>query len=144
MIGVSRCLCGDNCSYRGDSNLRERFKLMDEEGKVIKICPEVMGGLPIPRVPAEIVNEQPLMVMTKDGRDVTREFVTGARVALAILKMHHIKTVVLKSRSPSCGCGTIYDGTFSSTVIDGNGVFARMCLKEGIAVYNEDNYVEDI
>ena len=134
MIGVSRCLCGDCCSYRGDSNLRERFKLMDEKGKVVKICPEVMGGLPTPRVP----------VMTKDGRDVTKEFVMGARVALAILKMHHIKTVVLKSRSPSCGCGAIYDGTFSSTIINGNGVFARMCLKEGITVYNEDNYVEDI
>ena len=101
MIGISKCLCGYDCTYRGDSNRIEALELIDKKGEAVLICPEVLGGLSIPRDPAEIVSEEPLCVETVNGKNVTKEYVEGAQKALDILKAFDIDYVILKSRSPS-------------------------------------------
>ena len=140
MIGISKCLCGYDCTYRGDSNIIEALELIDKKGEAVLICPEVLGGLSIPRDPAEIVSEEPLCVQTANGKNVTKEYVEGAQKALEILKAHDIEYVILKSRSPSCGFNHIYDGTFSHKVIDADGIFVRLLKKEGYKIYTEENY----
>ena len=140
MIGISKCLCGYDCTYRGDSNRIEALELIDKKGEAVLICPEVLGGLSIPRDPAEIVSEEPLCVQTANGKNVTKEYVEGAQKALEILKAHDIEYVILKSCSPSCGFNHIYDGTFSHKVIDADGIFVRLLKKEGYKIYTEENY----
>ena len=139
MIGISRCLVGDNCTYRGDSNLIEELKSLKEEA--ILVCPEVLGGLPIPRDPAEIVSESPLKVMTVKGEDVTKEYVEGAKKALDYLLENNVDTVIVKSNSPSCGAGIIYDGTYSHKKIKGDGVFVRLLRQNNIQVYTAEDYL---
>ena len=140
MIGISKCLCGYDCTYRGDSNRIEALELIDKKGEAVLICPEVLGGLSIPRDPAEIVSEDPLRVQTVNGKNVTKEYVEGAQKALEILKAHDIEYVILKSRSPSRGLNHIYDGTFSHNVIDADGIFVRLLKKEVYKIYTEENY----
>lgn len=140
MIGISKCLCGYPCTYRGDSNRQKELEKIDKEGKAVLVCPEVLGGLNIPRDPAEIVSEKPLKIMTNHGKDVTKEYLDGAKKALELLKQHDIKYVILKSRSPSCGVDQIYDGTFSHKMVKKDGVFVRLLKKEGYQVYTEENY----
>lgn len=140
MIGISKCLCGYDYTYRGDSNRIEALELIDKKGEAVLICPEVLGGLSIPRDPAEIVSEDPLRVQTVNGKNVTKEYVEGAQKALEILKAHDIEYVILKSRSPSCGLNHIYDGTFFHNVIDADGIFVRLLKKEGYKIYTEENY----
>ena len=140
MIGISKCLCGYPCTYRGDSNKQEALQKLDEQGHAVLVCPEVLGGLSIPRNPAEIVSEEPLCIKTVNGKDVTKEYLLGAKKALDILKEHDIDYVILKSRSPSCGVNHIYDGTFSHKVIDQDGIFVRLLKKEGYVVYTEEDY----
>ena len=135
MIGISKCLCGYDCTYRGDSNRIEALELIDKKGEAVLICPEVLGGLSIPRDPAEIVSEE-----TVNGKNVTKEYVEGAQKALDILKAFDIDYVILKSRSPSCGLNHIYDGSFSHRVIDADGIFVRLLKKEGYKIYTEENY----
>lgn len=139
VIGISRCLVGDNCTYRGDSNLIEELKSLKEEA--ILVCPEVLGGLPIPRDPAEIVSESPLKVMTVKGKDVTKEYVEGAKKALDYLLENNVDTVIVKSNSPSCGAGIIYDGTYSHKKIKGDGVFVRLLRQNNIQVYTAEDYL---
>ena len=139
VIGISRCLVGDNCTYRGDSNLIEELKSLKEEA--ILVCPEVLGGLPIPRDPAEIVSESPLKVMTVKGEDVTKEYVEGAKKALDYLLENNVDTVIVKSNSPSCGAGIIYDGTYSHKKIKGDGVFVRLLRQNNIQVYTAEDYL---
>ncbi|MBQ4110385.1 MAG: DUF523 domain-containing protein [Clostridia bacterium] len=141
MIGVSACLCGDNCKYSGGNNLNEEILKLYNEGKALKICPECLGGLEIPRAPAELFNcsgsdvlSGTGKVFSKDGKDVTSAFIKGAKEALKIIKENGITTVILKSRSPSCGFGKIYNGDFSGTLIDGNGVAAQLFYDNGIEV----------
>ena len=136
-ILVSACLLGENCKYSGGSNRNEtilkwRERLLREERAVfVPVCPEVMGGLPTPRTPAEICGSQ---VLTKDGRDVTGEYVRGAGEALRLFEKYGCCLAILKERSPSCGSGQVYDGTFTGTLMQGDGVCAA-CLKEhGIRV----------
>ena len=127
-IMVSACLLGENCKYNGGNNLNEKVLNYINGHEVIPVCPEVLGGLPIPRVPAEIVNG---VVTTKDGRNVDVEFRKGAEIALEMAKKEQVDLVILQSRSPSCGVKQIYDGTFSGTRIDGQGVFARLLKENG-------------
>ena len=141
MIGVSACLCGDNCKYSGGNNLSEEIYKLYKEGKAVKICPECAGGLPVPREPAELKNctgkdvlSGKGKVVSKDGKDVTAEFVKGAYSSLKILKENGIKTVILKAKSPSCGFGKIYNGEFTGTLTDGNGVAAQLFYDNGIEV----------
>jgi len=130
-IFISACLLGENCKYSGGNNLNEAVRRYVEGHTVISMCPEVEGGLPIPRTPAEIVDG---VVTTADGRSVDREFHEGAKKKLDILLKEKVDLAILQSRSPSCGVGKIYDGSFSRTLIDGNGVFAQMLIDNGIMV----------
>lgn len=143
MILVSSCLAGINCKYNGKNNLVPLIKKLVDEGRAIPICPEQLGGLFTPRVPAEITKDKAgnIFVLTKDGRDVTKEYILGAERALAIAKALKINTAILQSRSPSCGCGVIYDGTFTKHLIDGNGITAELFIKNGIKVFSDENYL---
>lgn len=134
---VSACLMGENCKYNGGNNLNEKVLNYVKGHQTITVCPEVMGGLPIPRIPAEIVNN---IVTAKDGRNVDKEFRTGAEMALQIAKENQVELVILQSRSPSCGPKQIYDGSFSGKKIDGQGVFAKMLIENGFQVVD----VEDL
>ena len=135
-ILVSSCLCGVNCKYNGGNNEDKRVaKLMDTH-TVICVCPEVLGGLSTPRTPAEIVGDR---VLTKDGEDVTEAFYKGAEKALEAAEKYNVDMAILKANSPSCGCGKVYDGTFSKTLVEGDGVFVRMLKEKNIKVYNEND-----
>ena len=128
---VSACLIGENCKYNGKNNLNEKVLDYVKGHEVISVCPEVMGGLPTPRVPAEIVNGT---VTTKDGRNVDMEFRAGAKLALEIAKKKQVDLVILQSRSPSCGPKQIYDGSFSGKKIEGQGVFAKLLMENGFSI----------
>ena len=136
MIIVSACLAGQHCRYDGGEKSNGEVVRLVAEGKAIPVCPEQAGGLTTPRLPCEIVNGR---VMRKDGADVTAEFEKGARECLALAKLAGAKEAILKAKSPSCGAGRVYDGTFSGTVVPGDGVFAAMCRKEGINLLTEED-----
>ena len=138
-VMVSACLMGDNCKYNGGNNLNQELIERLNDYDIIKICPEVFGGLSTPRVPAERIND---LVINKDNIDVTLNYKNGAKIALEIAQKHQIDTAILKAKSPSCGFGQIYDGTFTSTLINGNGVTTDLFLKNNIQVYTENNYQE--
>lgn len=125
-IAVSACLLGENCKYNGGNNYNEKVMEFVKGHEVIGICPELLGGLPVPRKPAEIVDG---IVRTKDGASVNEEFRHGAEAAMNIIEENDIELVILQSRSPSCGAKKIYDGTFSGNLIVGQGVFAQMLAK---------------
>ena len=114
------------------------------EGRVIALCPEVAGGLPTPRAPAEIPGGQGVQVldgtapvMTVEGDDVTAAFVSGARQALALVQQHGIGIAILKANSPSCGNVLTYDGSFSATKVEGQGVTAALLTRAGVQVFSE-------
>ena len=130
-IAVSACLLGENCKYNGGNNLNEKVMKFVEGHDVIPICPEVLGGLTTPREPSEIVNG---IVSHRDGTVVDKEFRKGAEMALRIVEEQKAELVILQSRSPSCGVNSIYDGSFSGTIISGKGVFAELLQEKGIKV----------
>lgn len=134
-VGVSACLLGKECTYKGSSNFVATLNQINVEW--VEICPEVMGGLSIPRPPAEIVDVHPLKVLNNKGQNVTHAYIKGANEALLKLKENDVHVCLLKHRSPSCGCDGIYDGTFSHTVVDGQGVCAKMLNNEGIKTFHE-------
>ena len=125
---VSACLAGINCKYDGKNNRSEKVVRLMEENEVILICPEQMGGLPTPRVPSEIRDG---VVKAKDGRIVDAEFRAGAVKCLEIARREQPDMVVLQSRSPSCGVKQRYDGTFTGTLVDGEGVTAQLLMENG-------------
>ena len=134
---ISACLIGENCKYSGGNNAlpEEQLRQLKENYELIPVCPEQLGGLPTPRTPAERRGDR---VITRDGRDVTAEFHAGAERVRQISIDDTIRRALLKSRSPSCGRDRIYDGTFSGTLIRGNGVTAQILLEQGISVYTEE------
>ena len=136
---VSSCLLGKNCKYNGGNNNCDDLKKLIDKYNLIEICPEVLGGLPTPRHPSEIVNDK---VMNKIGEDVTKQFILGANIALNIAKEYNVKYAILKANSPSCGFGCIYDGTFSGKITKGNGVTADLLYKNGVVILNENNFYE--
>ena len=136
-ILVSACLLGENCKYNGGNNYNEKLAALIADKTVIPVCPEVLGGLPVPRMPCEIVDG---VVRSADSRSFDAEYRQGAEIALDILRQEKPDLVILQSRSPSCGVKQIYDGTFTGTKIPGQGVFAALALREGIPVID----VEDL
>ena len=134
-ILVSTCLLGKRDKYDGCHNLNERVVALKSKYKIIPVCPEVMGGFPTPRNPAEQKGNK---VFDNEGNDLTEQFLNGAKKCLEIAKKHNCKIAILKAKSPSCGAGKVYDGTFSKTLVDGNGVFAQLLLEHGIRVYTEN------
>ena len=135
---VSACLVGINCKYNGGNNYNEKVLELVKTGMAIPVCPEQLGGLMTPRNPSEIVNDK---VMMNDGTDVTSNYERGAQEVLELCKKLNITKVILKSNSPSCGYGTIYDGTFTGTKVPGNGITTNLLLKNGIEVITEKDLV---
>lgn len=142
MYLVSSCLAGINCRYDGKNNLNKKVAELVQAGKAILVCPEVLGGLDIPRAPSEITVDQEgnKKVVTEKGKDVTAEFKLGAEKTLQIAKIVEAKKAILQQRSPSCGCGKIYDGSFSGNLIRGNGLTAELLIENGIEVLNEADF----
>ena len=138
---VSACLLGDNCKYNGGNNLNNDLVDALKDYTIIKICPEVFGGLSIPRIPAEIIGDK---VINKEGINVTLNYKKGAEIALELAKKHNCTSAILKGRSPSCGVGKIYDGSFTGNIIDGYGICAKLFKENNIELYTEDNYLEFI
>lgn len=135
---ISACLLGVCCRYDGQrkpavpASLAERWQL-------IPVCPEQLGGLPTPRVPAE---RQGCRVVTRDGRDVTAAYCSGAEEALRLAQLLGCGTALLKEKSPSCGCGIIYDGCFTGTLTEGDGVTAALLKEHGFTVLGESRLEE--
>lgn len=117
-IAVSACLLGENCKYNGGNNYNKKLVDFVKDHEVIALCPEVLGGLPTPRLPAEIVNG---LVKQENGKSVDDEFKKGAKKALDTVKKNKVDLVILQSRSPSCGVNNIYDGSFTGKLIEGRG-----------------------
>lgn len=138
-ILISACLLGVKCRYDGAGKAYPLVEELAKRHTLIPVCPEQLGGLPTPRTPAERQGEQ---VVTKSGADVTEQYRRGAEEALRLCRLFSCKAAVLKERSPSCGSGEIYDGTFSGTLTAGDGVTAQLLAENGIAVYGESQIEE--
>lgn len=137
---VSACLCGINCRYDGESRQDPEIIEMVNRGEAIPVCPEQLGGLPTPRMPAELTGSgQDVLwgdarALRRDGQDVTEAFIKGAEAALVIAKEYGADEAILKAKSPSCGRGSIYDGSFTGTLREGDGVTAALFERNGIRV----------
>ena len=136
-ILISACLLGVACRYDGLSKPldREIIEKLRQQYHLIPICPEIMGGLPTPRIPSEISSDG--KVLRKDGEDVTENYIRGAKEALRLAEIFQCDTALLKEKSPSCGAGKIYDGSFSKTLTDGNGITSELLQKNGIRIVGE-------
>ena len=136
-ILVSACLLGENCKYSGGNNKNHELLEFLKDYNVISVCPEVLGGLPTPRVPSEVVGDK---VINREGKDVTDNFIKGAIITLDIVKKNNCKVAILKKNSPSCGYNGRYDGTFTSKIVPLNGITSDLLFKNGIVILNEENY----
>lgn len=144
MYIVSACLAGVNCRYNGSNTGHEEIKRLVEEGKAIPLCPEVMAGLPTPRKCSEMVTiDGEGRVLTEDGEDITVAFQEGARKTWEIARLLDVTKAILQTRSPSCGYGRIYDGTFTGQLVKGKGITASLLEEKGIRIYTEDNFQEE-
>lgn len=135
-ILVSACLLGVACRYDGKSKPVECVAKLLSKHNLIPVCPEQLGGLSTPRVPSERKGDR---VINSEKKDVTFEYKKGAEEALRLAKIFNCSLAILKAKSPSCGCGQIYDGNFSKTLIDGNGITTDLFLKNGIRVFTENS-----
>ena len=133
---VSACLAGQKCRYNSTSVSCKKVIELVKKGDAIVVCPELLGGLSTPRSPAERKGNR---VITKDGADVTAQFRDGAKKALKIALDNNCDLAILKSNSPSCGCGQIYDGTFTGKLISEDGEFTKLLKKHHIKVITENN-----
>ena len=136
---ISACLLGTCCRYDGASKGHPLAGRLAEKHTLVPVCPEQMGGLPTPRPPSERLGDR---VVSKLGADVTAQYRRGAEEALKLFRMLHCDAAVLKERSPSCGSSGIYDGTFSKTLIPGDGVTAELFRAHGITVYGESQIAD--
>lgn len=142
MYLISACLAGVNCKYNGGNNECEQIRELLRDKKYVLVCPEELGMLPTPRPPAELTKGR---VIDKNGEDVTDNFIHGAEKALEIAEKRSaelnqkIELAILKANSPSCGCGKIYDGTFSGRIIKGDGETTKLLKKNGIKVISEED-----
>jgi len=138
---VSACLLGVNCRYNGSSQGNEAVTelLSREDITLIPVCPEQLGGLPTPRTPSERKEE---LVVSSEGENRTDEFVRGAEEALRLARLYGCEVAILKERSPSCGNKTVYDGSFTGTLVPGEGVTAELLRKNGVKVFGESELTE--
>lgn len=136
MMVVSACLAGVRCRYNGQAFPVPAVVELVQSGQAIPLCPEILGGLPTPRPSAERRGAQ---ILTADGVDVTEHFRRGARLAAEIARLVGCTEAILKARSPSCGCGRIYDGSFSGAQTVGDGLFCILLKEEGIRVITEED-----
>lgn len=136
---VSACLLGLPCRYDGQGKTYEGVGELMRECVLIPVCPEQLGGLPTPRPPAERQGDR---VVTETGTDVTEPYGRGAKGALRLAELYGCRLALLKEKSPSCGCGRVYDGTFSRTLTEGNGLTAETLLRQGVEVFGESRLRE--
>ena len=153
-ILVSSCLLGEDVKYDGTNSsialnskfsfsLKELFMDILCDNEIYSFCPEVAGGLGVPRIPAEIVkNDKPFIVQNQNGEDVTINFLLGAKKALDLCKEENIKVALMKANSPSCGNIKTYDGTFTKNLIEASGLTAKLLKENGIEVFNENELKE--
>lgn len=145
MYIISACLLGENCKYNGKNNLCSWVEEFAQAHSFCTVCPETQAGLPCPRPPAEIKGER---VVDRDGKDLTEAFLRGAELArekalaIAAQRGEPIEGAILKAKSPSCGCGQIYDGTFSRKLIPGDGYLVRLLKREKIRIVTEKEKIE--
>ena len=137
---ISACLLGANCKYSGGNNYCSAVEQLKERYELIAVCPERDGGLPTPRTPSERIGNR---VVSRSGEDVTAQFVRGAEIALDAALKNGCTHALLKERSPSCGCGEIYDGSFSGTVVSGDGITAQLLKQHNITILGESR-IEDL
>lgn len=144
MILVSACLIGVDCKYNGGNNKNDKLINYLKNKNIVPVCPEQLGGLCTPRIPAEIVGGSATdvingkaKVINKEGLDVTKEFLKGAYETLKICRNLGINKAILKEKSPSCGSNQVYDGSFKSNLIDGYGITAALLIKDGIDLKSE-------
>ena len=145
---ISACLVGENVRYDGQNCLQQQLKQLIETDQAVMICPEVSGGLAIPRLPAEIVGgdghdvlNHCARVLDLKGNDVTSAFISGAKKTLNLVKKHQITHIVLKANSPSCGSNMIYDGSFTGQKTRGVGVSTALLQQHGFEVMTEDEFL---
>lgn len=138
---ISACLCGICCRYDGSCYNIDRFMRLTEQGLALPVCPEMLGGLPVPRPASERMNGR---VLGRDGGDLTEAFQAGAQRTLELAFKYQIRSVIFKERSPSCGCNTIFDGSFSGSLIPGEGVTTALLREYGITVLNEETAPFDL
>ena len=138
-ILVSACLLGVYCRYNGERKQMEGIERLMERAELIPVCPEILGGLPTPRPPAERVGDR---VMNREGADVTEAYQRGAEETLRLAELFGVHLALLKERSPSCGMDKIYDGSFQGRIVDGSGVTAELLTAHGISVYGESRIDE--
>ena len=136
---VSACLMGAGCRYDGKSNRLLQLDRLMELHTCVPVCPEQLGGLSTPRIPAE---QRGNRVIDREGRDVTAAFLRGAKEAVRLAKLCGCQAALLKERSPSCGCGRIYDGTFTGTLVQGDGIVAGLLKEMGLTIYGESQVEE--
>ncbi|MFO7895945.1 MAG: DUF523 domain-containing protein [Candidatus Cloacimonadales bacterium] len=136
MILVSACLAGIKCRYDGKDNKSEYVIDLVRKGQALPVCPEQLGGLPTPRLPAEQAGGE---VITAAGDDYTAAFQKGAEETLRLAQLSGAERAILKQRSPSCGSTKIYDGNFRGKVIAGQGITAKLLAENGIAIISEED-----
>ncbi len=149
MIVVSACIAGVACRYDGTSKLNENILKLVAQRKAIPLCPEMLGGRKVPREPVEIINgdgedvlDGKACVKDKNGNDVTQEILEGVKEFLLTIERLNVKMVILKTKSPTCGYGKIFNGTFKNELKQGNGVLAAALKRKGIKIYTEENFME--
>ncbi len=135
-ILVSACLLGVACRYDQGEKTDSRLLGLMDDNILIPVCPEVLGGMPTPRLPCEIKDGR---VVNELGQDFTREFQKGAEETLKLARLYQVDLAILKAKSPSCGCGKIYDGSFSKRLIKGNGITSQILLRENFKVISEED-----
>ena len=138
-ILISACLLGVNCRYNGTGGCLAELPELMALAELVPVCPEILGGLPTPRPPAERMGER---VVSCEGGDVTDAYAKGARESLHLAQLFDAKCALMKERSPSCGAGEIYDGTFTHTRIPGDGTASQLLKANGITVYGESRIHE--
>ena len=136
MILVSACLAGIKCRYDGKDNANIKVIEMVKKGIAIPVCPEQLGGLQTPRIPAEISEDR---VLNKKGENITAQFKKGAKETLRIAKLVNCQKAIFKQSSPSCGYGKIYDGSHTGRIIEGMGLTARLLTQKGIIIITEED-----
>ncbi|GAB1409599.1 DUF523 domain-containing protein [Desulfovibrionales bacterium] len=136
MILVSACLAGFACRWNGEDCAHPHVVQLVQTGAAVPLCPEQLGGLTTPREPCELQNGR---VVCKSGLDVTDAFARGAEMTVHLAKLYGCTHAIMKSRSPSCGCGRIHDGTFAGILVEGNGVTVDALLRAGLTVQTEND-----
>lgn len=131
---ISACLLGISCRYDGESREYD-LKGLEKKFSLIPVCPEIYGGLPTPRVPSEIAGDT---VFNREGKNVTAQYQKGAQETLRLAKLFDAKYALLKAKSPSCGKNRVYDGSFTGTLIEGEGITAKLLKENGLEIFTED------